>query len=173
MKIISWNVNGLKSVLRKNFLNWIENSKAEIVCLQEIKMQLNEMKNILFKPKDFLFYFNSGKRKGMWGVAVFTKEKPLEIKQKLGIERFDDEGRFLELKYPQFSLINFYAPHGGRQKENLSYKLEVYKKFLEYLEKIKNENLILAGDFNIAHKEIDLARPKENKNNTMFTLKER
>jgi exodeoxyribonuclease-3 len=95
MKIISWNVNGLKSVLRKNFSN------------------------------------------------------------------------------PQFSLINFYAPHGGRKKENLDYKLKVYKKFLEYLEKRKNENLILAGDFNIAHKEIDLARPKENKNNTMFTLKER
>jgi exodeoxyribonuclease-3 len=173
MKIISWNVNGLKSIYKNNFLNFLENSKADIVCLQEIKMQLDKLKAILIKPKNYFLYFNSGKRKGMWGVAVCSKEKPIEIKLNLGIERFDDEGRFLELKYPHFILINFYAPHGGREKENLNYKLKVYMKFLEYLRKIKNENMILAGDFNIAHKERDLARPKENENNTMFTKKER
>jgi exodeoxyribonuclease-3 len=173
MKILSWNVNGLKSVLKRDFLNWVENSGTDIICLQEIKIQLDEMKATLLKPKSFFFYFNCGKRKGMWGVGVLTKEKPIEIKQKIGIERFDDEGRFLELKYPHFTLINFYAPHGGRKKENLDYKLKVYEKFLEYLKERKNENLIIAGDFNIAHKEIDLARQKENEENTMFTLKER
>jgi exodeoxyribonuclease-3 len=173
MKIISQNVNGLKSVLKRNFLNWIKNSRAGIICLQEIKMQLDEMKAALLKPKKFLFYFNCGKRKGMWGVGVLTKEKPIEIKQKIGIERFDEEGRFLELKYPHFTLINFYAPHGGRKKENLDYKLKVYEKFLDYLKERKSEHLIIAGDFNIAHKEIDLARSKENENNAMFTPKER
>jgi exodeoxyribonuclease-3 len=131
------------------------------------------MKAALLKPKNFFFYFNCGKRKGMWGVGVLTKEKPIELRSKMGIERFDNEGRFLELKYPRFTLINFYAPHGGRQKENLNYKLEVYEEFLKYLKERKNENLIIAGDFNIAHREIDLARPKENENNTMFTSRER
>jgi len=131
------------------------------------------MRATLLKPKGFFFYFNCGKRKGMWGVGVLTKEKPHKVKSKIGIERFDEEGRFLELKYPHFTLINFYAPHGGRKKENLDYKLKVYEKFLEYLKERKNENLIIAGDFNIAHTEIDLARPKENENNTMFTPKER
>jgi exodeoxyribonuclease-3 len=173
MKIISWNVNGLKSVLKRNFLNWVGNSEADIICLQEIKIQLDEMKAALLKPKNFFFYFNCGKRKGMWGVGVLTKEKPIELRSKMGIERFDNEGRFLELKYPRFTLINFYAPHGGRQKENLNYKLEVYEEFLKYLKERKNENLIIAGDFNIAHREIDLARPKENENNTMFTSRER
>jgi exodeoxyribonuclease-3 len=94
MKIISWNINGLKSVLKKNFLNWIENSRADIICLQEIKMQLDEMKAALLKPKNFFFYFNCGRRKGMWGVGVLTKERPKEVKSKMGIERFDNEGRF-------------------------------------------------------------------------------
>jgi len=173
MKIISWNVNGLKSVYEKGFLKIIEKLKADIFCLQEIKTKLNLLGATLLKPKDYFFYFNSAKRKGMWGVAVLTKEKPREIKSKIGIRRFDEEGRFLELKFRQFTLINFYAPHGGREKENLDYKLEVFEKFLNYLKRRKNENIILAGDFNIAHKEIDLARPKENENNTMFTLKER
>jgi exodeoxyribonuclease-3 len=173
MKIISWNINGLRSILRSNFLGWVRKSKADIVCLQEIKMQLDEMKTTLLKPKNFFFYFNCGGRKGMWGVGVLTKEKPKEVKSKMGIWRFDDEGRFLELEYTYFTLINFYAPHGGRQKENLDYKLRAYEEFLEYLKEKKNENLIIAGDFNIAHEEIDLARPKENENNTMFTPKER
>jgi len=173
MKIISWNVNGLKSIYRRNFLRWLEDSRADIVCLQEIKTKLDQLKVVLFKPKDYFLYFNSAKKEGMWGVAVFSKMKPIEIKSKIGMRRFDEEGRFLELKFPQFTLINFYSPHGGRKKENLNYKLEAYEEFLDYLQKIKNEKIILAGDFNIAHKEIDLARPKENKENIMFTPKER
>jgi len=106
-------------------------------------------------------------------VGVFSKKRPLEIKTKLGLKRFDSEGRFLELQYSEFTLANFYLPHGGRQKENLSYKLEVYQKLFQYLKKMKNKKLILIGDFNVAHEEIDLARPKQNKNNIMFTPKER
>ena len=106
-------------------------------------------------------------------MAVYTKEKPLAIVDKLGFKRFDDEGRILKLEYPKFFLINLYIPHGGRQKENLAYKLKVYKHLFEFIGKIKKKPIILIGDFNIAHKGIDLTRPKDNKNNIMFTKKER
>jgi len=166
-------VNGLRSVYEKGGFGLINKLNPDIFCFQEIKTQLDPLKAVLLKPKGYFLYFNCSKRKGMWGVAVLTRKKPIEIKSKIGMERFEKEGRFLELKYSRFILINFYAPHGGRKKENLDYKLKVFEKFLKYLEKIKNENVILAGDLNVAHKEIDLARPKENENNTMFTLKER
>ena len=91
----------------------------------------------------------------------------------MGLERFDQEGRILKLKYPDFTLINLYTPHGGRQKENLDYKLKVYNRLLKYLQKFKDRNIILIGDFNIAHQEVDLARPKQNQNNIMFTQEER
>jgi len=109
-------------------------------------------------------------------MAVFSKKKPLTIGTKIGLERFDNEGRSLRLDFAGFSLVNFYLPHGGRQKENLDYKLEVYEYLIiDYLRGFlkHQKKLVLAGDFNIAHKEIDLARPKENQNNIMFTPAER
>ena len=105
--------------------------------------------------------------------AVYSRQKPLSGEEKVGFKEFDDEGRLLKLDYPQFSLINLYLPHGGRQKEKLAYKLAVYDYLLNYLQKLKEKKVILTGDFNIAHEEIDLARPKENKNNIMFTPGER
>jgi len=173
MKIISWNVNGLRAVYKRNFLEWLKKTKADIVCLQEIKAQIKELPPDLIKSKNYYSYFNPAVKPGYSGVTVYTKEKPIEVENKLGVERFDQEGRILKLKYPGFSLINVYLPHGGREKENLDYKLKVYKNLLNYLKKIKNKNLILIGDFNIAHSEIDLARPKDNQNNIMFTREER
>lgn len=173
MKIISWNVNGIRAVYQRNFLNWLTETKAEIVCLQETKAQVEQLPADLIKPAGYHSYFNSAVKKGYGGVAVYCKEKPEKIEDKLGIERFDQEGRILKLKYPDFTLFNFYLPHGGRGKENLNYKLEVYNYLLNFLRKIKDQNLILIGDFNIAHQEIDLARPKDNKNNIMFTAEER
>ena len=173
MKIISWNVNGLRSIYKKGFLDWLGESGADIVCLQEVRAHQDQLTPDLVKPENYKVCFNPAIKKGYAGTAVYTKKKPLIIEKEMGIKRFDQEGRMLKLKYPEFTLINLYLPHGGRQKENLDYKLEVYQYLLNYLEKIKNENLILLGDFNIAHKEIDLARPKENKNNIMFTPEER
>lgn len=173
MKIVSWNVNGLKSAYKRNFLKWLQSSEANIVCLQEIKTKLDPLKATLIKPKDYFLYFNSAKKEGMWGVAIYSKEKIIKVESKMGMKRFDEEGRFLRMNFSDFILINFYSPHGGREKENLNYKLEVYENFLNYLQKIKDEKVILAGDFNVAHKEIDLAGPKENQNNIMFTLEER
>jgi len=99
--------------------------------------------------------------------------KPLSVEKIIGLKRFDEEGRVLELKYSDFTLFNFYIPHGSRDQKNMQYKLEVYERLFEYLKKFKNEKIILTGDFNISHKEIDLARPKQNKKNTGFTPQER
>lgn len=173
-KILSWNVNGLRAVYKKNFLAWLKSGRADIVCLQEIKSQPDQLPVELLNQPGYFVYMNSGQRKGYAGVLIFTKEKPKKVNTKLGLKRFDEEGRFLELHYRDFILTNFYLPHGGRQKENLPYKLEVYDYLLKkYLPVIKDRNVILIGDFNIANSEIDLARPKENKNNIMFTAEER
>lgn len=173
MKIISWNVNGLRGVYKRNFLKWLEGTGADVVCLQEIKAQTEQLPSDLIKPRNYYSYFNEALKKGYSGVAAYVKEKPLRVEYELGIKRFDQEGRMLKIEYPEFILITLYFPHGGRRKENLDYKLGVYKYLLNYLKKIKNKNIILIGDFNIAHREIDLARPKQNQKNIMFTPEER
>lgn len=173
MKIFSWNVNGLKSIYKKGFQKWLEEADPEIVCLQEIKTQKDQLTFDFIHPKNYFAYFNSAKRKGYSGVVVYSKKEPQSVTYKLGPPRFDEEGRFLELKYPTFTLINIYIPHGGRKKENLDYKLKVYDGLIEKMKKIRNKKIILVGDFNIAHKDLDLARPKQNVNNIMFTPKER
>jgi len=173
MKILSWNVNGIRAVYKKGFLEWFNKTVADIICLQEIKAQKEQIPDDLINPKGYYPYFNSASKKGYSGVAVYSKTKPEKAEYKLGMKRFDQEGRILKLKYPKFTLINIYLPHGGRGKENLDYKLESYKYLLNYLKRNKSKNIILIGDFNIAHQEIDLARPKHNQNNIMFTLEER
>lgn len=173
MKLITWNVNGIRSVYKKGFLELAEKIGADIVCLQEIKADESKIPEDLVKMDGYFAYFNSAEKKGYAGTAVFTKIKPNKIIRKIGFERFDSEGRFLRLDFDDFILLNIYLPHGGRQKENLGYKLEAYDCLLKYLKRLKNKNVILAGDFNIAHSEIDLERPKSNKNNIMFTLEER
>jgi len=173
MKIISWNINGIRAIYKKNFLDWFIATNADIVCLQEIKAQKEQIPSDLLELKNYFFYFNPAIKKGYAGMAVYTKQKPLKVEYKLGLNRFDQEGRILQLEYPSFILINVYLPHGGRQKENLDYKLKVYDYLLEYLQKSKDRNIILIGDFNIAHQDIDLARPRQNQNNIMFTPEER
>ena len=176
MQIVSWNINGIRSIYKKNFLEWFLKTKADIICLQEIKAQEEQIPNDLLKIPDYYFYFNQALKKGYSGVAVYTKQKPLKINDKLGLKQFDEEGRMLELEYSDFILINLYLPHGGRQKENLKYKLKVYDYLIKYLKHLKqntNKGIILAGDFNIAHQDIDLARPDENRDNIMFTPEER
>jgi len=176
MKIISWNVNGLRAVFKKDFSGWLKKSGADIVCLQEIKANYDQIPEELCHLKNYYLFTNSAQKKGYAGVAVFSKIKPLAVETKLGLKRFDDEGRFLRLKFPDFDLINLYLPHGGREKENLGYKLVVYDYLLKDLPATLRQaqgKLILIGDFNVAHTELDLARPKNNQKNTMFTPEER
>jgi len=173
MKILSWNINGIRAAYKKNFLKWFKKTNADIVCLQEIRAQKEQIPKNLIKPKGYYSYFNFAEKKGYSGVAVYTKKEPLKVEYKLGLKRFDKEGRVLKLKFRDFTLINLYFPHGMHNKRNLDYKLKAYKYLINYLKKTKNKNIIITGDFNIAHKEIDLTRPKDNKNNIMFTSEER
>lgn len=173
MKILSWNVNGLRAAYKKGFLDWFRRIDGDIICLQEVRAKKEELPPDLVNPKGYLSFFNPAKKPGYSGTAVFVKKEPLKIESRIGLRRFDDEGRFLRLDYSDFVLINLYLPHGGRQKENLGYKLKAYEYLLGCLSEIKQSKAIVIGDFNIAHQEIDLARPKDNKNNIMFTSEER
>jgi exodeoxyribonuclease-3 len=173
MKIVTWNVNGIRSVFKTTFLEWLKSENPDIVCLQEIKADEGELTDEFTHIDGYYAYFHSARKKGYSGVAVYTKVKPVTVDTVLGMERFDDEGRGLKLTFPDFTLFNFYIPHGGRMKENLNYKLDVYKQLFSVLANVASKEVILTGDFNIAHAHLDLCYPKQNENNTMFTPRER
>lgn len=174
MKIISWNVNGIRSVFRSTFRDWLAVDNPDIVCLQEIKADYAELTEEYTQIDGYYAYFNSSKRKkGHSGVAVYTKIKPISVETELGIKRFDDEGRCLKLTFKDFILFNFYFPNGGRDKHDIPYKLEVYTVLFPMLQSLASKNTILTGDFNIAHTELDVYHAKQNLNNTMFTPEER
>jgi len=173
MKILSWNVNGIRSVYRKNFSSWLKKNQADFYCLQEIKAQKQDIPEELKKIKSYYTYFSFAQKKGYSGLAIITKHKPISVVDKLGYQKFDKEGRFLRLDFKKFTLINIYMPQGDRTQKNIPYKIQAYKKLFTYLKKIESKPIILVGDFNIAHTELDLARPKHNQKNTMFTPAER
>jgi len=167
-------VNGIRSIFRTTFQGWLRENDPDIICLQEIKADASELAEEFSQIDGYYAYFHSSSlKKGHSGVAVYTKIKPVAVEKKLGIERFDDEGRCLRLAFKDFVLFNFYIPNGSRDKRDMGYKLEVYQKLFPLFRSIANRNTILAGDFNIAHTELDLYYPKQNQNNTMFTPEER
>jgi len=185
MKIISWNTNGLRATIKQsNFDPLFLKYKPDIVCLQETKCEREQIDEKFLNYKNFSSYFSSSKiKKGYSGVAIYTKEKPEKVEYGFGIKKFDDEGRTLVAYYPKpadgrgesFILINCYFPNGGGGPERLKYKLEFYDAFLEFINKLKKQgkNVVFCGDVNTAHEEIDLARPKENQDNTGFLPVER
>lgn len=175
IEILCWNVNGIRAVQRKGFLDWLQQVSPDILCLQETKVQLGEISPELQQPADYYAYWDFPERKGYSGVVTFTKEKPLKVENGLGIKRFDIEGRVIITRYPQFTLFNIYFPNGKMSKERLKYKMDFYDAFLNFAEPLKTrgEKLIICGDFNTAHKEVDLARPKENENVSGFLPIER
>ena len=175
MKIYSWNVNGIRAVNKKGFTDWIKNEKKDIVCLQETKAHESQLGFDLTQIEDFYSHFASAERKGYSGVVTYTKEKPIEVQYGLGEEKFDQEGRTLITKFPNFTLFNIYFPNGKRSKERLDYKMEYYEFLLDYLKEIKKteKNIIICGDVNTAHQEIDLARPKDNEKISGFLQIER
>lgn len=177
MRIISWNVNGLRSAVRKGFVDWVKRESPDILCLQEVKIQESEVPFDLVYLNNYHTFFNTAQKKGYSGVMVYSKMKPLKVRKKLGLNAFDREGRLLELKFKDFTLINLYIPHGARDKSKMPYKLDVYGKLMEKLGNdltgAAEKKIVLTGDFNIAHTDLDLARPKENITNTMFTFPER
>jgi len=171
----------LRSVYKKGFLSWLKDCKADIVCLQEIKIQENQIPFDLVDPFHYKSFFSFADRKGYSGVGVYINEKivprpslgDMYPETSLGLKRFDGEGRLLQIALQGFTLLNLYMPHGNRDKRDLPYKFTSYGYLLQRLKSLQRKETILMGDFNVAYSELDLARPKENQDNIMFTPEER
>jgi exodeoxyribonuclease III len=175
MKLISWNVNGIRAADRKGFFDWFQKEKPEMLCLQEIKAMPEQFPPHLKNTPGYNVYINSAERKGYSGVATYSKIKPKEVKHGFGIEKFNHEGRTLITEFDDFVLFNIYYPNGKKNQERLDYKLDFYDTFLAYADNLKAEgkNIVVCGDFNTAHKEIDLEHPKANENISGFLPVER
>jgi exodeoxyribonuclease-3 len=179
MNIISWNVNGIRAVEKKGFNEWLENEAPDMLCLQETKAEPCQLSDNLKSPRDkdgipYKTFWASAKKKGYSGTAIFTKVEPLDV-QFLGIKEFDDEGRVLQAFYRDFVLISAYFPNSQDGGARLPYKLDFCAAMLELCGKLSAEgkSFILCGDYNIAHKPIDLAHPKENEGNAGYLPEER
>ena len=172
LKLLSWNVNGIRAAIKKGALDALNELNADIVCVQEIKAKPDQIPACLLEWPGYHPYICSAARPGYSGVAVFSKIMPQDVSYGLGEERFDCEGRTVILDYPKFRLINCYFPNGGNGPERLQYKMDFYQLFQEYANK-SDKPLVICGDVNTAHKEIDLARPKENQTHTGFLPMER
>jgi len=176
MKIISWNTNGLRATAKQGFFTPLFDERPDILCLQETKAEPEQLpENVRSVPGYFSYFSYPKNKKGYSGVAVYTKEKPKEVFYGMGIKKLDDEGRLIGAKFKNFTLLNGYFPNGGQGPDRLKYKLEFYNAFLKFILKLRKngENIIFCGDVNTAHKAIDLARPKENEENTGFLPIER
>lgn len=175
MVILSWNVNGLRAVVKKGFLEWLAQSKPEILCLQEIKAQTDQLDDSILHPNGYHGFFHSAEKKGYSGVATYSKKQPANVQYGFGIAQFDSEGRVLMTDYGDFILYNIYFPNGKMRQERLDYKMEFYEEILKQFDSLKKQGkkLVICGDYNTAHKEIDLARPKENEKISGFLPIER
>ena len=171
MKLISWNVNGLRACMGKGFLDFLKASDADIVCLQETKMQREQADFIIGGYKE---YWNSAEKKGYSGTAVFTKKPPLSVSYGIGIPEHDTEGRVITAEFPDFFLVNVYTPNSQQELARLPYRMQWEDAFRDYLKTLDQKKpLIVCGDMNVAHKEIDLKNPKTNRKNAGFTDEER
>lgn len=165
LRILSWNVNGIRAVYKKGFINWLIKENPDILSLQETKAHPQQLTDDLLNINGYKSYFSSSIiKKGYSGVAIYTKSEPVKVEHGFGISKFDDEGRIIIADYKNFILINIYYPNGKAREERLQYKMDFYEAFLKYADNLvkKGKKLIICGDVNTAHKEIDLARPKEN-----------
>lgn len=176
LKIVSWNVNGMRAAYKKGLVDFIKKENPDIICLQETKALTEQLPNDLKNIEGYNLYLNPAEvKKGYSGVAVYSKLEPLKVeKNKLGTRFKDNEGRILSLKFDSFTLFNIYFPNGGKSPEHFKYKLSFYEETLKYLSNLKKKtNVILCGDMNVAHEAIDLARPKENEKSIGFLPEER
>jgi exodeoxyribonuclease-3 len=175
MKLISWNVNGLRAVVNKGFKEFFKEIDADIFCIQETKMQEAQLdENILEIFEGYNAYWNSAEKKGYSGTAIFTKQKPLNVTYGIGKEEHDKEGRVITLEFEKFYIVNIYTPNSKRELERLDYRQLWEDEIRAYLLKLKeNKPVVMCGDLNVAHKEIDLKNPKTNRKNAGFTDEER
>ena len=173
--MICWNVNGVRAVAKKGFLEWLKKESPDILCLQETKASPDNLTKELLEPPGYQTFWDYGERKGYSGVATFSKVQPLKVEKSFGASEFDTEGRILIAEYPEFTLCNIYFPNGKQGDIRLNYKMDFYEAFFNYVEarRRKGDKLIICGDVNTAHTEIDLAHPKENSKISGFLPKER
>ena len=171
MKLISWNVNGIRACVGKGFLDYFKEADADVFCIQETKMQAGQLELDL---EGYEQYWNYAQRKGYSGTAIFTKKKPLSVSYGIGIEEHDTEGRVITLEFEDFYMVTVYTPNSQNELARLDYRMEWEDAFLSYLKKLEeNKPLIICGDLNVAHQEIDLNNPKTNRKNAGFTDEER
>lgn len=173
MKIVSWNVNGIRAVLKKNFLEFLTGENPDIFLLQEVKAERDQVDHD-FEAEGWHVYWNHAKKKGYSGVAVLSKTPAVSSRRGIGIEEHDQEGRVLTLEYDNFYVVNVYTPNSQNELRRLHYRVGWNAAFLDYLKGLeKTKPVIFAGDLNVAHREIDLARPKQNRKNAGFSDEER
>lgn len=171
MKLISWNVNGLRACMEKGFLSFFQEADADIFCIQESKLSEGQ---ISLDLPGYYQYWNYAEKKGYSGTALFSKAEPLAVTMGIGIEEHDKEGRVITAEYPAFYVVTVYTPNAQRELTRLAYRLTWEEAFLAYLKKLEEKKpVIFCGDLNVAHKEIDLKNPKSNRKNAGFTDEER
>jgi len=175
MKIISWNVNGIRAASQKGALRWVYEQKADVICLQEVKARYDQVPDDIKELDGYTTIWNAADRPGYSGVATYSKEKPLNISTGLGAPEFDNEGRVIRTDYPGFILFNIYFPNGQRGHDRVQYKINFYQRLLKICDELHHQQkrIVITGDFNTAHEEIDLANPKENANTSGFLPEER
>lgn len=171
MKLISWNVNGLRACVDKGFLDFFQNINADIFCIQETKMQAGQLD---LELPGYFQYYNYAQKKGYSGTAIFTKKEPLSVAYGIGMEEHDNEGRVITLEYDSFYLVTVYTPNSQEELRRLAYRMKWEDDFLSYLKELEEKKpVIFCGDLNVAHREIDLKNPKTNRKNAGFTDEER
>lgn len=175
MKIISWNVNGIRACVRKGFLEYLTSESPDIICLQETKALPEDLEDHVLNPHGYHGIWHSAEKKGYSGVAILTKIKPKAVHLGMGIPKYDREGRVIIAEYDAFVLLGVYFPNGQMSEERLQYKLEFYEDLFKLCNEYKDQgrHIIICGDYNTAHTEIDLANPKENENYSGFLPIER
>ena len=175
MRLLSWNVNGIRSVIRKGFWDWLQTDAPDLLCLQETRIQTDQLTDKMRNPASYHSYWVAAEKKGYSGVATFSRNEPQAVKIGLGQRQFDVEGRVLTTQFPAFTLVNAYFPSGQRGHERVAYKLEFYNALLSYCQDLRSEGhrVVICGDFNTAHEPIDLARPTQNKKTSGFLPEER
>lgn len=170
-KLISWNVNGIRACVQKGFVDIFKEMDADIFCIQESKMQEGQL---VLELEGYHQYWNYAEKKGYSGTAIFTKEQPISDSYGIGIEKHDKEGRVITLEYDKYYMVNVYTPNSQNELARLDYRMEWEEAFKAYLKKLEeNKPVIVCGDMNVAHNEIDLKNPKTNKKNAGFTDEER
>ena len=175
MRVVTLNVNGIRSAAKKGLFPWLAAQKADVICLQEVKAQASDLDGAAFELKGFERYLHCAEKKGYAGVALYCRRKPQGVVQGFGVKEFDAEGRFLEANYGKLSVISLYLPSGSAGPHRQASKFRFLEKFLPHLEKLKRSGreVILCGDWNIAHKEIDLKNWRGNRKNSGFLPEER